>query len=101
MGASKVPSKEDAKQMFKTNAMDMMTFNHFLKDKLFYLISFFLIVLNQFCIAGENVLLKDPPLNFSLKAEVVAVLPFFGEGVFTFTTFTNTSSSKSMVSPRR
>lgn len=35
----------------------------------------------ELCIGEEKVLLKDPPLNFSLKAEVVAVLPFFNEEV--------------------
>jgi 8-oxo-dGTP pyrophosphatase MutT (NUDIX family) len=56
-------------------------FRRFLKQKLFYITLISLINLNQFCIGEEKVLLKDPPLNFLLKAEVVAVLPFFDEEV--------------------
>lgn len=58
-----------------------MMFMGFFKQKLFYFTLISLINLNQFCIGEEKVLLKDPPLNFLLKAEVVAVLPFFDEKV--------------------
>lgn len=49
--------------------------------KLFYSILFVLISLYTICTGEEKVLLQDPPLGFRLKAEVVAVLPFFGEEV--------------------
>lgn len=48
-------------------------------NRLFYFILFLLS--NYFCFAGERVLLNEPPTNFSVKAEVVAVLPFIDNEV--------------------
>ena len=47
-----------------------------------HLACFFMILFaKSFCLAGDRVLLKDPPVNFSLKAEVLAVLPFIHDKV--------------------
>lgn len=59
-----------------------MTLNHSLIRKLSRLFCFILFLLAaQFCVAGEKVLLKDQPINFSVKAEVVAILTFFDDEV--------------------